>query len=91
MFGTGAIPSIQALCVDFFHAQNRPTDDPVAARDALVGFLNLLQTVMTTVGPLINNAIYQRSIDHGLPALVFFWTSCLSLLSLSFVNSISFF
>lgn len=90
MFAAGVIPAIQALCVDYFQAQNRPTDDPVAARDALVGFLNFLQTLMTTVGPLINNAIYRWSIDHALPALVFFWTSCLSLLAFVFIASLNF-
>lgn len=79
---------MQALCVDFFLAQNRPTDDPVAARDAFIGFLNLLATVMQTTGPLINNVIYRWSIDHAVPAAIFLWTACSSLVSLLLVSSL---
>ncbi|SJX60432.1 uncharacterized protein SRS1_11736 [Sporisorium reilianum f. sp. reilianum] len=83
---SGALPAIQALCVDFFLAQNRPTDDPVAARDAFVSFVSLLLSVMTTVGPLINNALYQWSIDHSVSYLVFLWTASLSFTTLVFVT-----
>ena len=85
MFATGALPLIQALSIDLFLAQDRPTNDPVAARDAFMGFLNLVQTILLSLGPLLNNAIYRWSIDQALPATVFFWTSIQSLLSLAFV------
>ncbi|SPO20973.1 uncharacterized protein UTRI_00450 [Ustilago trichophora] len=91
MFAAGAVPSIQALSVDLFLAQDRPTDDPVAARDAFLGFLNLLATLLQTFGPLVNNSIYRWSIDHAVPALVFFWTSCSSFGALTFVASSSLF
>jgi len=91
MFASGAIPSVSALSLDLFQAQDRPTDDPVAARDAFLGFLNLLVTVLLTVGPLLNNAIYTWSVDHAVPALVFFWTSCSSLISLVFVALVGLF
>lgn len=90
MFAAGAVPSIQALSVDLFLAQDRPTDD-IAARDAFLGFLNLLATLLQTFGPLINNSIYRWSIDHAVPALVFFWTSCSSFGALTFVASSSLF
>lgn len=86
LVASGALPAIQALCVDFFLAQNRPTDDPVAARDAFVSFVSLLLSIMMTVGPLINNAIYQWSIDHSVSFLVFLWTATLSLITLMFVT-----
>lgn len=86
LLASGALPAIQALCVDFFLAQNRPTDDPVAARDALVGFISLLLNVMTTVGPLVNNFLYQWSIDHSVPYLVFLWTATLSFITMLFVT-----
>ncbi|KAJ1031693.1 hypothetical protein NDA13_002083 [Ustilago tritici] len=89
--GSGAVPSIQALNVDFFLAQDRPTEDPVAARDAFIGFLSLLRTLLQTFGPLINNVIYGWSVDHAMPALVFFWTSFMSFSSLMFVTSVGFF
>ncbi|KAJ1583396.1 hypothetical protein NDA11_000743 [Ustilago hordei] len=91
LFGSGAVPSIQALNVDFFLAQDRPTEDPVAARDAFMGFLSLLRTLLQTFGPLINNVIYGWSVDHAMPALVFFWTSFMSFSSLMFVTSVGFF
>ncbi|SAM69813.1 uncharacterized protein UBRO_00587 [Ustilago bromivora] len=89
--GIYGIPSIQALNVDFFLAKDRPTEDPVAARDAFMGFLSLLQTLLQTFGPLINNVIYGWSVDHAMPALVFFWTSFMSFSSLMFVTSVGFF
>ncbi|KAJ1602852.1 hypothetical protein NDA14_001460 [Ustilago hordei] len=89
--GIYGIPSIQALNVDFFLAQDRPTEDPVAARDAFMGFLSLLRTLLQTFGPLINNVIYGWSVDHAMPALVFFWTSFMSFSSLMFVTSVGFF
>lgn len=91
MLASGAIPSVSALSLDLFLAQDRPTDDPVAARDAFLAFLNLLGTVMLTVGPLLNNVIYTWSIDHAMPALIFFWTSCSSLISLVFVALVGLF
>lgn len=87
MFASGAVPAIQALSVDLFEAQNRPTDDPIAARDAFLGFLNILQTVLIIGSPLINNAIYRWSIDHGLPALVFFWTAFTCFCGVMFIAS----
>ena len=91
LFAAGAYPAILALNVDYFLAQDRPTDDPVAARDAFVGFLDLILTLSTTFGPLVNNAIYFWSIDHAVPGLVFFWTATLSTTSLILVTSVGLF
>lgn len=91
LVASGALPAIQALCVDFFLAQNRQTDDPLIARDVFVGFISLLMSIMQTVGPLINNAIYQWSIDHSVPYLVFLWTATVSFTTLSFVTLADFF
>ena len=52
----------------------------------LIVSMSILASVMTTVGPLINNAIYSWSIDHHIPSLVFFWTAAVSLLSIMFVS-----
>lgn len=46
---------------------------------------------MQTTGPLINNAVYQWSIDHAFPALIFLWTAFMSFISVLFVNSVGFF
>ncbi|GAC95513.1 multidrug transporter [Pseudozyma hubeiensis SY62] len=86
LLASGAIPAIQALSVDFFLAQNRPTTDSVAARDTFVGFMNILFSIMATFGPLINNTIYTWSVDNNIPSLVFFWTASVSFISLIFVS-----
>ncbi len=91
MFASGGICSVQALSVDCFLAQDRPTEDPVAARDSFLGFLNLILTLLLTFGPLINNAIYRWSMDHGVYGLVFFYTSWQSFMSLLAVACLGFF
>lgn len=88
LFATGALPSIQALAVDLFQAQNRPSRDPIAARDAFITLFAVFQNVTSTVGPFVNNAIYTWSIDHNMSFLLFFSTSSASLVSLLLVASV---
>ncbi|PWZ00741.1 hypothetical protein BCV70DRAFT_175149 [Testicularia cyperi] len=88
VFSTGSISSIQALSVDLFLAQNRPSPDLGRERDSFVGLFTLIQNLTSMVGPFVNSAIYRWSIQRGLPALVFFWTAASSLLSLLLVASV---
>lgn len=88
LFATGAIPSIQALALDLFQAQNRPTLDPVAERDAFITLFVVFVNVTSTIGPVINNAIYNWSIDHNMNFLLFFTVAGSSLISLLLVASV---
>ena len=77
------LPSVQALAIDVLFSQQTSH-----TLEEFLSLVNGLSNILGTLGPVVNNVVYDVSIDVGFPEAIFLLSALYSILSLVLVASV---